>query len=675
MAPSSPTARRRRGGRRNKDGDMLDPFWEYVLGDEEGVEVERSRKYFNQQAAPERSDSFLEYLFPEEGTKKPKKTQQAASQPWIAPTTTKSSKGKGFWRRKQQSGSVPSSSASWFSEDRNEKSTSREGGGGLFRKQKPPPDPFGVAAAKNSFDSFIDHYYNSDVETSEEEVVQEKKKPKETPKKKQSAARKFPLSKSKKKKEDSDSYLSSYLSWDGSTKKEQSRRLFRRKEKESGSSLSSFFPTAALSATGLASNNTKSSGGRGLSRSSSMKGNATSPSSSRKQESQTQRDRSDRAISPFDQLVDSLDVFGDNATSSEDEEFTSSGSSDGEGSSFESSFASTSYSYTTEVTDEDTSATPTSIFKNQGAVASSRGVAAPSESTPKGKMRKDVNEVRLRFSPTKKPASERTNQRALLPALDQQEEEDESFSPSGGLAGESVVSRSFEGSTQNEEDDGDASDERDDSLTISTRETLPPFGESLSYALPPVLPKSKSRAMSPELTKEDDSALERSRMILAQNSQNPHVGRIVCCSIKDLSPAQQQRARELGVAVHELSPAELEEIFPKVRSISEDLPLSRHRSAVIGNSKSFEKDFPAHLQAIVNQNGPQSLYEYEYEKGTHKVLVYETFGPDPRDLLRVHISDKPPVLFREGFLDDNKVIVQVEVRLSPFVVSLNHSSI
>jgi hypothetical protein len=390
-----------------------------------------------------------------------------------------------------------------------------------------------------------------------------------------------------------------------------------------------------------------------------LKGNATSPSSSRKQDGQTQRDRSDRDVSPFEQLVDSLDVFGDNVTSSEDEEYTSSGSSDGDASSFESSYASTSYSYTTEVTDEDTSATPTSVFKSQGAIASSRGITQATMSS-KGKSRKDVNEVRLRFSPTKKATSDLVRQSALLPALDQQEGEDESIPPSGGLAGESVVSRSFEGSTQIEDD---VSDERDDSVTLSTKETLPPFGESLSYGLPLVLPKSKSRALSPELTKEDESALERSRMMLAQNSQNLHVGRIVCCSIKDLSPAQQQRARELGVAVHELSPAELEEIFPKVRSISEDLPLSRHRSAVIGNSKSFEKDFPAHLQAIVNQNGPQSLYEYEYEKGTHKVLVYEAFGLDPRDLLRVHISDKPPVLFREGFLDDNKVIVQVEVRL------------
>jgi hypothetical protein len=674
MSPASPTGRRLRDSRRNDDETLFDPFWEFILGDE-GVEVEKSRKFFSQPSSPERSDSFLEYLFPEEEMTKtsrssqPKQDQELHASASVAPEWLASDSGKsrktGFWRRKK-SKSVPSSSASWFSEDRNERSTSRDGGR-LFRRSKPKSDPFGITSAKNSFDSFIDYYYNSDVSTSEEEVVVVKKQRK---KKQPAAPRKFPLSSSKKTKDDSDSYLSSYLSWDANGKKQKSRRFFNKKEKkQTGSGMSSLLPaaaTAAIAATGLAATNSKSSSGGTLGRS-----RASSPASStrKKREEEMKRPRSERDMSPFEQLVESLDVFGDNVSTSEeeDEEYTSSGSSGEDGSSFESSFASTSFSYATEVTEEDTNYTPTKSLANARSYNQNR--ALPKTPTgAKNRNSKDVNEVRLKYSPSKKRMTELTRKRALLPPLDNRDEEgeEESSSPSGILAGESVVSRSFESSTQYE-DDEETLDERDDSITVSTKETAPPvsdsrpFSEPLSYGLPAVLPKSKSRTMLADTTKEEESVIERSRLILAQNSQSLHVGRVICCSIKDLPPVQQQRAKELGVPVHELSREELEEIFPKVRSISEEVPLSRHRSAVIGNSKSFEKNFPAHLQAIVNQNGPQSLFEYEYEKGTHKVLVYEAFGPSPRDLLRVHISDKPPVLFREGFLDDDKVIVQVEV--------------
>ena len=138
--------------------------------------------------------------------------------------------------------------------------------------------------------------------------------------------------------------------------------------------------------------------------------------------------------------------------------------------------------------------------------------------------------------------------------------------------------------------------------------------------------------------------------------------RAVCCSIKNLSPEQLKLARETGLPVHELSQGELATIFPKLRSVANDNKYARPQSLVIGNSLSFERDLPAHVQAVLNDEGPQSLYEYDYESAVQKTLLYEAFGNKPRELLKIHETDGPPAMLELGLLDDSRVLVQVEVR-------------
>jgi NADPH:quinone reductase-like Zn-dependent oxidoreductase len=68
------------------------------------------------------------------------------------------------------------------------------------------------------------------------------------------------------------------------------------------------------------------------------------------------------------------------------------------------------------------------------------------------------------------------------------------------------------------------------------------------------------------------------------------------------------------------------------------------------------------LQAALNSTGgAQSLYEYEYETGIHKVLYYESFGEKPKDLLKIHSAKSPPVRYENGLIEFNRVVVQVEV--------------
>jgi hypothetical protein len=146
--------------------------------------------------------------------------------------------------------------------------------------------------------------------------------------------------------------------------------------------------------------------------------------------------------------------------------------------------------------------------------------------------------------------------------------------------------------------------------------------------------------------------------------------RAVCCSIKNLSPEQLQLARETGIPIHELSQEELQTIFPKLRSVSTDRALPS-RSLVIGNSLSFEKEVPAHVQAVLKKKGPQSLYEYEYESATQQLLLYETFGPNPRELLKLHTADGPPQKLQDNLLGHERVVVQVEVSLCSFLNGLS----
>jgi hypothetical protein len=135
-----------------------------------------------------------------------------------------------------------------------------------------------------------------------------------------------------------------------------------------------------------------------------------------------------------------------------------------------------------------------------------------------------------------------------------------------------------------------------------------------------------------------------------------------CRSIKSLSASDMQLACEIGLPIHELNQEELAAIFPRLRSVVND-ESSRKQSHVIGNANSFERDLPAHVQAVLEQEGPQSLcslYEYEYESPVHKILLFESFGDTPKDLLKLHSSVGQP--HNDAIsLDHDMVLVQVEV--------------
>jgi hypothetical protein len=140
-----------------------------------------------------------------------------------------------------------------------------------------------------------------------------------------------------------------------------------------------------------------------------------------------------------------------------------------------------------------------------------------------------------------------------------------------------------------------------------------------------------------------------------QSAKNLRPGRVVCCSIKNLSKKQLALTMESGISFHELSPEDLAEIFPKLRTVIDN------KAEVIGNCNTFEDDVPAHLQTTLIRRGkPQSLYEYEYESGHHMLVSYSSFGPNARSLVKVASPELEP---RDAWT--SSVLLQVEVRGVP----------
>jgi len=129
------------------------------------------------------------------------------------------------------------------------------------------------------------------------------------------------------------------------------------------------------------------------------------------------------------------------------------------------------------------------------------------------------------------------------------------------------------------------------------------------------------------------------------------LNRMVCCSVKNLSPQQRDFVEKIGVPIHEISQAELTEIFPRLRSVGEDT------TEVVGQG-TFDDDLPAYLQTSLQiREKPQSLLEYAYDRGTHQCVTYSTFGPNAENI--IHLNDSPEIeAVPEGTGD---VIVQVEV--------------
>jgi hypothetical protein len=132
-----------------------------------------------------------------------------------------------------------------------------------------------------------------------------------------------------------------------------------------------------------------------------------------------------------------------------------------------------------------------------------------------------------------------------------------------------------------------------------------------------------------------------------------------CCSIKNLTRDQAKWSAKSGLPFHELSQKELYTIFPKIRSVRDDQ--NNSVTEVIGTSNNYEVNFPAHLQTSLTSNGPQSILEYEYEKGVHMFVTYKQFGSDARSLIQVETAPTPPPKILKGNSSQNKVMIQVEV--------------
>lgn len=136
----------------------------------------------------------------------------------------------------------------------------------------------------------------------------------------------------------------------------------------------------------------------------------------------------------------------------------------------------------------------------------------------------------------------------------------------------------------------------------------------------------------------------------------PH-WKTMCCSIKDLSIEQQRISAESGIPLHELSPKELASIFPKVRKVPVDQKYGRFTA--LEDPRTFG-DYSASLEADPNCDGPQSLFQYEYETGAHMFVSYDSFGGSCESVpMQVNCAPVPrPSKDSKG---SNRIIVQIEV--------------
>jgi NADPH:quinone reductase-like Zn-dependent oxidoreductase len=126
-----------------------------------------------------------------------------------------------------------------------------------------------------------------------------------------------------------------------------------------------------------------------------------------------------------------------------------------------------------------------------------------------------------------------------------------------------------------------------------------------------------------------------------------------------MTPQQKYMSTQRGVVPHhELSPQELAELFPKVRSIGDD---SSTPSSFFADKAAFDQSRPAHLQASIPRRGPQSLFEYEYETGVHMYAAYAELGSEATCPMRVCSAQVPlPACIGPPKGREKNVIVQVE---------------
>jgi len=585
-----------------------DPIWEYVFGEETEPSLSSRAKTRWGRNDSKDEGSLLDYIFPDDEDDEWSRTSSYFQE--------NDKKSGGFWKRRSspdENGWVlPVSSFEMsFQDDRNETSSTRAGGN-IWNRNKGDDG--------ESIMSFLDQPY----EIEERVYARQQRKTswmgggrKDSQKMKTNSKSKKQNSRRKEQNarrnrgggSDDESWLSTLSSTFGDEEKQstQKRRQQQRRRKRRG----------LFGGWRKTSNSSKKSKSKAKSIP-----RESWPQLKQRAELEAAKSRGDTeqlGVFSFDSLAHAIEPFVEESSSGES---SSEYSDDGDGSSY------TSVSWRTEETEAGASIVTeegdftvgsysvgsTSIQKDKGGAGGSmtgslsRGGGSAALSSNGDNT--STNEVRMKY-----PSEHATSPLTTI-------HENESQDPELSAVGEE---RTWEG------DIGDSFDES-------------------SRRVPNTLPKSPVSGNVSILSEDNTS---RSSYFLPANK----IGMVACCRIKNLGEEAEMFGRETGIPMQQLTKEELEVLFPKLRSIPENSSLSRSRSVVIGNSRSFEKDFPAHLQAIVAENGPQSLYEYEYEKGTHKVVVYNQFGPDPRNLLKVMSSNEPPEV-----VDKIKVTIQVEVR-------------
>jgi hypothetical protein len=280
------------------------------------------------------------------------------------------------------------------------------------------------------------------------------------------------------------------------------------------------------------------------------------------------------------------------------------------------------------------------------------------------------NEVRLKFRSDKSESS-------ALPPMAEDEDEDDSRALPNAFDERRALSNAFD---ERRDEAAQYEPEPNAVQEIDDKNGEDRFDIGPDWDVAPIVPASstadeESSARNETKVAPNNSWLDRNeRKVVRSDSWSldrsvpqPRgiAAKLVCCGINNLTDDQLNWSRLNGVALQELSADELATIFPKLRLVS-DQKESQFRSEVIGNSNSFEKNVPAHLQwlplkTLVEDSGPQSLYEYEFERGTHMNVTFAGFGPLPRTLIKVERHKEPPRSYEKGLVSFNKILVQVEV--------------
>jgi hypothetical protein len=390
-------------------------------------------------------------------------------------------------------------------------------------------------------------------------------------------------------------------------------------------------------------------------------GKQTQKSSTKGKVSSKRTSKTEKSSSLMDELYDTLDSWGESRYSSDDSR--SEDCTRDDASSYESTEG-PSISILTEEEDDST-------------------IASRSEASSllRGHRERDTayNEVRLKFR------ADAAREAITLPPMEEEDDEEDASQALSNAFDErrDEVSNAFdERRDEVAQYDGErgfvkktGADSGEEQLDMGPDWDMAPLVPSVSAA------ESQNNERSLAHRRENDAPLDNERSLAHRRENDAPLDtwnldrsvppprsiadKLVCCGINNYTQEELNWSRRTGMLIHELNADELAAIFPKLRLVS-DKNESKSRSEVIGNSNSFEKNFPAHLQlpseALVAGSGPQSLFEYEYECGMHMNVTYAGFGPLPRTLIKVETHKAPPRSYERGCISYNKVLVQIEVR-------------